>query len=207
MARTFRRRRQNFRRARSFIRKTVSDMGPIVRKAIILDQVAIPARTSVAYDNPVQIHLLVAQEAENEETESNGTTIAEIKPYSRLVSAKMFFNVNGIGNQTRIRWMLIKDVDQDDIAGVTAAAILTDSIFHTTNDTPAQNLVRAHTLAKGMIWGTDRLSGSIRPFIKRQTLRRLSSFRENDRLTLLVATSEASASAIGGMGTLYLRPK
>lgn len=204
MVRRFRR-RGGLRRARSLIRRTVSKMGPIEAKRIILDAVNIPAKSSAVYDNPLQLSLLVCQETMDEELESDGTNIATVPLYSKIVSLKANLMIHNVSANERIRWMLIKDTDNDIVTGITSALILTDSVFHTSNDSTTQRELRANTLAKGFFVASDKTAGRLSLFVKRNTLKRLGSLREGDRLKLLIATSSASVSSLTGFGTIYCR--
>lgn len=202
----FRRRRggrRSFRRARTFIRRTVAHMGPIEAKRILLDNVAIPARSSVAFDNPVTIGLLETNTGTtNEEEESNGSDIADVPQYSKIVGMKLnlqLFNNSATGGD-RIRWMLVKDVDNEG-----ALTSLVDANFHSSDDTPTARELRARTLAKGFVTASDRTAQRLSVFVRRKTLQRLGSMRAGDRLELVLAVSGTGAAAISGFGTLYVR--
>lgn len=177
-------------------------MGPIEAKRILLDNVAIPARTSVAYDNPVTIGLVTSQESVDEELESDGTNIAQVRPYSKIVGMKLnlqLFNNAATGGD-RIRWMLVKDVDNEG-----ALTSLVDANFHSSDDTPTARELRARTLAKGFVTASDRTAQRLSVFVRRKTLQRLGALRENDRLELVLAVSGSGAAAISGFGTVYAR--
>lgn len=196
------RRRGGMRRARSFVRRIVAKMGPIEPKRILLDNVAIPARTSVAYDNPVTIGLLTSTESVDEELESDGTNIAQVRPYSKVVGMKLNLQIfnNAATGGDRIRWMLVKDVDNEG-----ALSSLVDANFHSADDTPTARELRARTLAKGFLTCSDRTAQRLSVFVRRKTLQRLGALRENDRFELLLAVSGSGAAAISGFGTIYVR--
>lgn len=178
----------------------MSRMGPVEAKRVILDAVSIPAKTTTAYDNPKRIDLLVCQENVNEETVSNGTTVAEAKMYSKLIGMKLNLVVHGIANNDTVRWMLIKDADGDQ-----TITSLADSPFHDSDDNPTARERRSLILSKGMLIGTDRSGARLPVFIKRKTLHRLGGLRENDKLTLVLAMKASVAASISGFGTLYVR--
>lgn len=189
------------RRARSFIRRTVAAMGPIERKAVVLESHSIPARSASIYDNPTTVGLLVCQETVNEETESDGTNVAEAPLYSKVVGMKMQLMLHGMSANQIVRWMLVKDVDNEG-----AVTNLTDTFFHNTNDTPTDRELRARTLAKGFVIGTDKTGQRLNLFIRRNTLKRLGNLRENDRLELILASSTSDTGAkLTGFGTIYIR--
>ena len=98
MAKRFRRGRRNFRAARSFIRRTVTNMGPIVAKKVLFIDQAIPDFTSTAFDNPLNIPLLVAQENTNAEQGADGTNPAETTIHSRLVAIKLRMSIRPTGS-------------------------------------------------------------------------------------------------------------
>lgn len=175
-------------------------MGPIEAKRIILDAATVPARSSVAYDNPLTIGLLTTGETTDEEVESNGTTIAEARNYSKIVGIKGSFEIHSLTAGDRVRWMLVKDVDNEG-----AITSLADATFHSSNDDPTTRELRARTLAKGIITGTDRTGKRIPFFIRRKTLRRLGSLRENDRIELVLAVSGSNTASLTGFGTIYVR--
>lgn len=203
MARRFRgRRRGGFRRARSFVRKTVSSMGPIIAKRVVLDAIAIPAKTSASFDNPVNIDLLVAQETEDEELESDGSSTAQVKPYSKLVGIKLNLACS-TSTAGVYRWMLHKKPDGESLATST----LLTSRFHDSADDPTSRELRGLILAKGFFLATGDVRSRLNIFVRRKTLRRLGLMKEADKITLSIASSLGTADAVHGFGTLYVRPK
>lgn len=194
-------RRGGMRRARRLIRRTVASMGPIEAKRVVLDGFSIPARSAAAYDNPQAIGLVVCQESVNEETESNGTTVAEIPLYSKIVGMKGSFTIHGGSSGDRIRWLLYKRPD-----GEALTSVLTDAFFHSSDDSPTMRELRANTLAKGYSIMSDKLAGRVSFHVRRSTLKRLGNMREQDAIYLLVAISSSTASTvITGFGTIYCR--
>lgn len=192
-------RRFNMRRARSFIRRTVVNMGPIEAKRVLLNDLAIPAQSAAPYDNALSIPLLVCQETVNEETESDGSNIAEVPLYSKLVGMKMNFMIHGGTSGNIYRWMLVKSIDND-----TTAQNFMDA-FHTSNDDEASRARRAQTMSKGFFVASDRTATRLNLFVRRKNLKRLGNLRENDRILLVIAQDGAQAAAISGFGTLYAR--
>lgn len=175
-------------------------MGPIEAKRIIATAVTIPAKTSAAFDNPLRFVLLTTTESVNEETISDGSTIAEARPYSKLVALKGNFVINGLASGEITRWMLMKEPDGEDLTST-----LTDEFFHGSTDTPTNRELRANILAKGFFTGSDKTSARLGLFTRRKTLRRLGSLRENDRISLVIATNSASTQSLTGFGTAYVR--
>lgn len=199
MARRFRR-RGSMRRARSFIRRTVVNMGPIEAKRVIINDLAIPAQSAAAYDNPLTVQLLTCKETVDEELESNGSNIAEVPLYSKLVGMKMNFVIHGGTSGNIYRWMLFKNEDAD-----VSLAGLQDDTFHTSNDTETFRHFRERTMAKGFFVASDKTATRLNLFVKRKTLKRLGNLRENDRITLVIAQDGGQAAALTGFGTLYVR--
>lgn len=178
--------------------------GPIEAKRVILDGLTIPDISSVAYDNPLTIDLLECVETVDEEVESNGTTVADVPLYSKLVGMKLNLLLRGsVNDPLTIRWMLWKAPD-----GEALITNMVDANFHSSNDTPTNRELRKNTLAKGMLL-TNNSSGVSRlnVFVKRQTLKRLGSLRENDiiRMTLCANAAATTQATVSGFGTLYCR--
>lgn len=197
------RRRGGFRRARRFIRRTVAQMGPLEAKRILFHRLAIgdsdTAQQFDGTDTASRYSFIVAQESVDEEVESNGTTIAEVRPYSKVVGIKTNFIVHGLSTSDTLRWMVVKDVDGE--RGVSNL-----SVFHNSDDTQAARELRANTLAKGYMVGSDRTSARLPIFIKRSTLKRLGGLRENDKISLyLQAGGTSTSSLLTGFGTVYVR--
>lgn len=178
-------------------------MGPILAKRVLVDRLDIPDITSVAYDNPLVIGLLVCQEANNEETESDGSAIAEATLHSKLVGCKLDIKIRGaVNDPVTVRWMLVKSPDQD----ITSATFM--SQFHSSDDTTAAREVRANILSKGFVL-TNVSTGlsSVRAFVRRETLKRLGNLKENDIIRILFASSAnmTTQAQVSIMGTLYVR--
>lgn len=134
---------------------------------------------------------------------SDGTNIAQVPLYSKLVSVKLNLAIRGsVSTPGVIRWMLVKNTDNDK----TAAEFMT--AFHNSADDAVSREIRALIYAKGFVM-VNESSGvnHFRVFIRRQTLRRLSSMRENDRVQLILANSNAPATnpTLHGFGNLYFR--
>jgi hypothetical protein len=177
-------------------------MGPIEPKRILLDNVTIPAKTTTAFDNPIDIPLLVCQETTDEEKISDNTNTAQVPLYSKLVGLKGNFIIHNVSANERIRWMLTKWLDGEELV-----TNLTDAtgLFHSSNDTPTARELRSLTLAKGFFVASDRLAGKLSFFVRKNTLHRLGSLRENDKIVLTIASSSTGSSSITGFGSLYCR--
>lgn len=180
-------------------------MGPLEAKRVLMDAVAIPDITSVAYDNPIAMDLIVCQETVDEELESNGlANIAQVPLYSKLVGMKLHLQIRGsVDDPLTLRWMLYKMPD-----GESLITSLIDANFHSSDDNATQRELRGVTLAKGILLtnassGVNRLS----MFVRRMTLKRIGSLRENDKIRLLVAANVAATTqaTISGFGNLYVR--
>lgn len=200
-------RRFRFGRKRSF-RGMVQRARPIVRaatgtilaKRFIANKFDIPDVSATDFDNPVAFSLAECLEAQDEELESDGTNIATVPLYSRLVSIKANLFVTA-GAQTFIRWVLLRNPDAD----LTASTIMTE--FHTSDESSANRELRKNTLAKGYFaLASDRLQSRIPIFIRRKAIARVQSFRENDRLTLVLAKhADGTDADMSGFGTCYFK--
>lgn len=175
-------------------------MGPIEAKRVILTNQAIAAKVTTDFDTPTTIGLLTTGETTDEELESNGTTIAEARNYSKVVGMKLNLVTHGWTTGTIVRWMLVKDVDNEG-----AITSLADSFFHNSDDTPTARELRARTLAKGFFVASDKTASRVSIFVKRSTLKRLGSLREGDRLELVLAQSSTDNGKLTGFGTIYVR--
>lgn len=134
---------------------------------------------------------------------SDGTNVANVPLYSKLVAFKAQLFVRGsVTTPGVIRWMLVKNTDNDRTASDWMTA------FHNSSDDSASREARALIYAKGMML-VNESSGvtPIRVFIKNKTLKRLSSFRENDRLDLVLGNSNAPSTnpTLHGFGGSYWR--
>lgn len=190
------------RRARGLVRRIVSRMGRIEAKRFLFTDLSIPSDAGTDYNVPLNIPLVVAGDTVDEELESDGTNIAQVTNYSKIVGIKGQIVVDGMGTGTRIRWQLQKWPDGEELG-----ASLIDANFHSSNDTPTHREMRELTLAKGIIYASDRTAQRLPLFIKRKTLARLGTLRENDRIVLKLAQNTTDACEISGFGTLYARMK
>lgn len=179
-------------------------MGPIEVKRILLDDIDIPDITSVPYDNPIAIVLLQGNEAVDEEVESNGTTVATARPYSKIVGFKLRLVIRGtVNDPLTIRWMLYKRPD-----GESLITSLIDANFHSSDDTAVARELRKNTMAKGMmLTNVSTGTNSMNVFVRRKTLQRLGAIRENDTWVLILAANAAATTqaSIYGFGSLYVR--
>lgn len=188
------------RRATKFVRKVASTMGPIEAKRIQFTALAIPADGGTDFSSELRIPLLQCSETVDEELESDGTNTAQVPLYSKVVAMKLDFRAftssGGI-----YRWMVAKEPDGEQLA-----SSLTDSFFHSSNDAPTGRELRSTTLAKGHFLHNGSSSNhAIRFFIKKSTLKRLGSLRENDVIAFYIASSLNTADSITGFGTIYCR--
>lgn len=197
------RRRTNFRQARRIVRAV---SGTILAKRVILGGVTIPDVTAADWDNPVQIPLAVCQETMDEELESDGTNTAQVPLYSRLVGLKLNLQVVGPSSASVVhRWMLHKLPDGEEL--ITDANRLTNTGFHSSDDTNPFREFRKMQLAKGMLI-TNSSTGvtPLRIFVKKAAMMRVAPMRENDVIRLDIAKDQTGiASTIHGFGTLYFR--
>lgn len=202
MVRRFRR-RGNARRARSFVRRTVVNMGTIHAKRVLCEGLTVPDISATAYDNALSIPLLTCLEAQDEELESDGTNIATAPLYSKLVGMKMDIKVRGTVNDSNvIRWVLFKSPDND----ITAQSMMDN--FHNSDESTTARERRQNMLSKGYFL-LNKSSGvsNLRIFVRKQTLRRLGKLKENDRIYLAMAMNAAATTnpLVYIMGTLYVK--
>lgn len=201
--RATRRSRGGFRR---FARRVRRVTGITMVKRIILDQLVIPDVTTVAYDNPLTVTLLECTEAQDEEVESNGTTIADAPLYSRITAIKTKMTVGDATALTCVRFMVYKCTDGDD--PITALGVgLADGAFHTSNQTPNNRELVRNTLAKGYIMiPPDKQVAPLNIRISREAMRRAGSMREGDLIRAIFAKDATGTTLrLWGMGNIYLR--
>lgn len=195
-----RRPRVNFRRARRVVRAV---SGITIAKRIILGGVTIPDITSVDWDNPLDVGLVVAGDTVDEELESDGTNVAQVPNYSRLTGMKLELKILGSTSVTNVyRWYLYKKPD-----GESLRTSLQGVAFHSSDDTPTERELRKMCVAKGMaISNPSSAVTQLRVFVRRKAWARISPMRENDRLTLLIAKDAGgTTSLLHGFGTVYAR--
>lgn len=134
---------------------------------------------------------------------TDGTSIAQVPLYSKVVGLKMQLNIRGsVTTPPIVRWMLCKNPDGDYTAGNFMTA------FQSAADDATTREIRGLTLAKGMVMLNESSGVSRLPvFVRRATLKRLGSLRENDRLELVLACSGAPATnpTLSGFGQIYCR--
>lgn len=191
----------NYKRARRIVKAVT---GITLVKRVVLDTLTIPAETAANFDNALTVDLLECVEAMDEEVESNGTAIADIPLYSRLTGFKFNFGiVAGSANQV-FRWALYKKPDGEAIMGTDLSD--TAGLWHSSNDTPTAREVRKMLIAKGMLISNAASSIAYpRIFAKPAAMKRISPFREGDKLTFLIAQNTATNSVLHGFGTMWVR--
>lgn len=202
--RRFRFRRRSFgrtvRRARPIIRAAT---GITLAKRIILDNITIADTASVSYDTPTVIDLLECTEAQDEEAESNGSTIADCPLYSRITSMKLNLILEAAA-AGKMRWMLVKRPDGETNLATTS---LIDATFHGSDDTINARELRAQTLAKGIAFvSPDRLGSRLNVYVKKSAWARASPMREGDKITFIIAKESAGTTGtISGFGTIWVK--
>jgi hypothetical protein len=179
-------------------------MGPIISKRIVADSLTIPDITSVKYDNPLTVNLLVAQENTDDEVESDGSSVAEVNIHSKVVGFKWQGYIQGpSGEAVNVRYILYKNIDGEGLI-----SNCTDSFFHNSNDTPTAREVRSLIISKGIMHLSESQGVTkFNLFVRRKTLHRLGNMKEGDKLTLLIAADVAMVTnaKLYGFGTLYVR--
>lgn len=179
--------------------------GMLLIKKGVFEGLTIPDITAADFDNPLRVPLLVCQETMDEEVEANGTVGAQVPLYSKVRALKLNFKMENQATTFLYRWMLVKEPDGENLIG-TAAVGLTSPVFHSSNDTPAAREIRKFCIAKG--WGITDTNHpiTIRPFIRRHVLRRLSGMREGDIISFQIAKSAAGTTALlHGDMTSYIK--
>lgn len=176
--------------------------GITLSKRIQLSALTIPDVSAADYDNPLSIDLVEAVETMDEEQESDGTNVADVPLYSRLMKMRLQCILSAFSAQTLIRWALYKKPD-----GEALVTSLADSNFHSSNDVQNNREFRKYTLAKGMLMVTAQSAGrSFTPFIRRDAWKRASPMREGDKLCLLIAKNAAGTTGqLDGFGTIWAR--
>lgn len=187
-------------RARPIVRAAT---GITLTKRIILTGLTIPDITSADFDNPLEVVLLECTEAQDEEVESNGSTIADTPLYSRLLKMRLQVIVQGSTSVSNIyRWMLIKEPDGDVLTST-----LVDANFHSSNDTQANRELRKYTLAKGMFVTNPSSAVTQRNiYVSRKAWKRASPMREGDTLSLFIAKDAGgTTSLLSGFGSIWVK--
>lgn len=192
--------RARFFRARKVVRAV---SGITLAKRVILDDISIADITSANFDNPTQVNLLTCIEAQDEELESDGTNVATAPLYSRIVAIKLNLLLKAPSG-THVRWMLHKLPDGEEL--VTDANRLAGN-FHASDDTNPMREFRKMQLAKGITAiASDKLATSMRVFVRKKALARVSPLRENDVLRFDVAKhADGTTATLSGFGTIWLR--
>lgn len=196
------RRRRGRRFARRVGRIARATTGIMLAKRVLLDKLTVPDITSADFDNPLVVPLITCIEAQDEELESNGSDIATIPLYSRLMSIKMHLILHAFSSQTVFRWMLWKSPDNDLNPNMTTN-------FHSSNDSITDREIRKFILAKGIIVSnSSSVVNKIPMFVSRSAWARATPMREGDRINFQVAKDAAGTTAqLSGFGTMYVRAR
>lgn len=190
------------RRVRKIARRST---GQILAKRVILSGLTIPDVTAADWDNPLQVGLISCQETIDEEEESDGTNVADVPLYSKLVGLKLQLTVLGATSTTNVyRWMLHKLPDGEEL--ITDANRLAGN-FHSSDDTNPMREFRKMCMAKGMVVTNPNTAVTrLNVFVKRSAMKRVSPLREGDIIRLDIAKDTAgTTSLLHGFGTLYVR--
>lgn len=200
--RRFKSRRRSFgatvRRARPIIRAA---MGITLVKRVIVDSATIPDVSAANYDNPLTINLLRCIEAQDEEAEADGSTIADAPLYSRITGIRLTGHFQS-STASYVRWMLIKSPDND----ISLTSLVTN--FHNSNDGQSDRELRKMTIKKGWTYVNPGNSGSPwkTGFISKKALQRISPLRENDRIQLILAKDAAGTTIPFNLwGSIYVK--
>lgn len=175
-------------------------MGTVLAKRVLVASATIPDVTATDFDNPLTIPLLECTETMNEETVSDGTNVADAPLYSRIQSIRLEGLVHA-STASVMRWMLYKSPDAD----ISAATAMSD--FHSSRDAPDAKVLRANTLAKGVLFmGASNQGTKFRTFVSRSALRRAGSLRENDVLRFIIAKDAAGTTIpLDMLGTIWVK--
>lgn len=200
------RRKSRFRQFARVRRVVRAASGITLTKRVLLAGLTIPDVTAADWDNALTVDLIECIEAQDEEVESDGTSIADCPLYSRVTGMRLDLTILGATSTTNVyRWLLYKKPDGEAIAGTDLSAA--GATFHSSNDTPTAREVRKMTIAKGMVVTNPNSAVTrLRPFVSRKAWKRISPMREGDKLTFLIAKDTAGTTSIlHGMGSLYVR--
>lgn len=179
--------------------------GIVLPKRLLLHDFLIPDVTSVDFDNPVEFDILSCNEGQDENIESTGgttagTDVAQIPLYSRLLSFKTNLMFRA-ANACMVRWMLVKNDDNDFSAGNF------NSAFHSSNDDATTKAIHKLTMAKGFVnIPSDKLAAPLRIFVKRSAMKRVSPMKEDDKISMVFSKEAAGTTAtLSGFGTFYVK--
>lgn len=181
-------------------------MGTILAKRVNVVKLSIPDITSADFDNPTSFRLLEGAEAQDESVESTGgttvgTDVATAPLYSKLVAIKLQLILHGAAGGELVRWQIVRNPDSD----ISAATYNTN--WHNSDDTSTAREVRANQLAKGVVVvQSNTLATRVPIFIKRKTLRRMSSIKEGDSYAMVFSKDATGTTVLATVwGTMYLR--
>lgn len=156
--------------------------GHVEAKRVNCDKLTIPDISAADYDNPLSVQLLTCSEAQDEVLESNGSDVATVPLYSKLLGMKLrgFIRSAGTGTE-QVRWILLNNKDAD----FSAATIM--SSWHQSDESSTARELRKITLAKG-VWSINaNVQMPISIPIRRAALKRNQLMREGDILNLVMA--------------------
>lgn len=196
--------RTNFARARRVVQQV---SGIVIAKRVNVVKFTVNDVTSADFDNPVTFDLLACTEANDPQIESTGgttagTDVATCPVHSKIIGIKLHTMVHGSSAGGEIlRWAILKNPDND----ITTANANTD--WHNSDENTEAREVRANQLAKGqLIVSPNNLQTPLKLFIKRQTLRRLGTMTEADRIKF-VCSKDATGTTlqVTMWGTIYIR--
>lgn len=188
--------------ARPIIRAAIAKT---LAKKVLVSKFSIPDITAADFDNAVEYDLLSGSEALDDTIESTGgttagTNVAQVPIYSKLTSLRLHTFFQGQGGE-QIRWMLCKN----EVNNYSAQNFMDN--FHNSDSNPTARDIRANILAKGItVVNNDRLTAPLSIFVKRKTLSRLSSFKENDKIQMVFAKDATNTTCtVTQWGNMYIR--
>lgn len=202
------RRRFGFRR-RAFSRRVGriarNATGIILAKRIRISGLTIPDVSAADWDNPLQVSLAIASEAQDETLVADGTNIPTVPLYSKLLSLKLQLIVLGATSTTNVyRAMIHKLPDGEELVADATRMI---NAFHTSADDTEQREFRKMQMWKSMlVTNPNTAVVNTRAFIRRSAMRRVSPMREGDVIRLDIAKDTAGTTSIlHGFGTMWFR--
>lgn len=179
--------------------------GTVLVKRVLVNKFSIPDVSAADFDNPVRFDLIGGSEAQDEQIESTGgttigTDVATSPLYSRVIGLKLNMIVVGQGGEF-VRWSLNKNNDNDEsVADM-------NTFWHSSDDTDAAREIRQNQMAKGLlVVNADRLETRAKVFVRRQTLKRLGSLKEDDRLSMAFSKDATNTTCtVTVWGNIYVK--
>lgn len=144
--------------------------------------------------------LLTCDDDPDYDLNSDGTTVAEVQPFSKIVGMNLKFRLEAAAGNT-VEWLLIKDPD-----GLFTATQPAPSTLFTADITLTTIAVRKYTLAYGWLKSVSGIRDStiFKIRVSKAAIKRAGAFLDGDKLLLIIANPSAGAGEFILTGTITL---